>query len=666
MPVETESSETQGGTRPTTLTLFNYPSYELARIGERVQETRSLLYDLRNLQLSTHNLVQGEGAKKLGALEKTIRNSAEETNQLTFSATASAAYLMIYDELSQQGVDTNDIFDFYLRMLRFSIRATNITTAKMNGDAQKAQMVSIAHQQLANQTKELWEEETRQPAPSWYKPRAGQTWKTYFLVHDFPLYMEDFFTLYPDMPRMKNVKNAKLETLGVPDKDNLPDWLDEAGQNPPERQKVEQELRDDLEARKSSTEFIEQLATKYDYLRSRISDKLIRAILRIDARRRQWAGDTQQLDQLLLYLAATQSPFYAEFSIDHYDPSEYTLLGLLGSIVPHSVVHNRAFENFTSSSSIINRETMALWIEKKLMEGGIISSAKEGLTEQALNKILSLLDSIGDDDAQLGFTESLRATDQELFKALAYGIMPFLKFLSDPEIQYLKELVFEHSDEQVEVIIWEVAELIALHKEELWSAKDQSSDRTLRINFNHFHKFAKSWIRSYGPMALSELLETVDTTGQTTLIDTNPDSEQPGEPQELMEVSEAIQEASTIAEKGNLSDWSLKYTTNRSLEEKMFVEIPGEGLQDRIIALDLFMRRSSISCSVGAESVIKALNWLVTVPDEVEWLRISKTIGGDRFKKLKRQAVRILYSMDRTKNEIVFFVHQKKADTYGF
>lgn len=140
-------------------------------------------------------------------------------------------------------------------------------------------------------------------------------------------------------------------------------------------------------------------------------------------------------------------------------------------------------------------------------------------------------------------------------------------------------------------------------------------------------------------------------------------------PKQVTTISDVQGDIETTREEvaqGNLLAWHIFYTDNKSLDDKHLVEIGGSTLKEREETLEALRIKEQIPLSIKPGSVIRALDWLVTVPQDVEQVRIRKDIGGEEFKKLKRGDLRILYQMRPPEKAIIFFLHQKQAWTYGF
>lgn len=232
----------------------------------------------------------------------------------------------------------------------------------------------------------------------------------------------------------------------------------------------------------------------------------------------------------------------------------------------------------------------------------------------------------------------------------------------------VEEFLKEYAGQSVEFFIWEISELLA-DKIKKSSSPDESAKRIL----SEVSRFSGTFLRKNWQWAYDRLkieLEEIDKGKSiaedlelTTIIPDNSDRTQDGTQQGMFE---SVDKSIAILREGNLSGWKLYYSDNKSIDPKHLVSIEGDALVEREKALEDFITKNQISSSIKPSSVINAFDWLVTIPKNIEEVRIAKDINGERFKKIKRGAVRIFYVMDEAKKQIIFFLHQKQAMSYGF
>ncbi|MFH0936881.1 MAG: hypothetical protein V1808_01150, partial [Candidatus Daviesbacteria bacterium] len=334
-----------------------------------------------------------------------------------------------------------------------------------------------------------------------------------------------------------------------------------------------------------------------------------------------------------------------------------------------SKAHEKVIKTLTDSGVIsFSKEAIALWIDKNLRTGGIIKEAKDTVDLKSI-KLIGLLFEF-DSAKQQEELLDLKEFDKKAFKALNYDLLPLTIYLSLTECSFFQELLEEYKDEPLERFIYDLAEVLSSKIKN----KDVPQLKQVGITLNHIKEHTCSWLRNYWQWAYQQIQqqfipikEIIPVEKQENQIFTSkpPISEVQTQLSDAHEIQEINTEIEAI-QQGNLKGWHLIYTPNRRLDDNSNIEIPGNTLEEREISFRQFIVRNSISCSIKPESIIRAFDWVVTVPQQTEQIRIRKEIDGETFKKIKRGAVRIFYSLDTDNKIITFFTHQKKSYYYGF
>ncbi len=640
----------------TTLTLFQYPEFMLEKNRDEYMKASDLV-DNFTVILTAINRVSDESGVHTDKLTERLQSLNEDKRIIESSITTGAAYIKLHDELSRIGVTDSDILSLFVRFVKLNTNLTRLVQEGANYDANTLALFNLTHNPFGSQYNEILETQAGL-APSWFNGRNRNEWLNFVRVHStFPSYLSRFSDEYPQFPRLV------YPNIGLSSKDCYPDWLNEVDLKVPERIIVEQELVEDINESSMIDKQIIDIRRQYAYITSVMVDKIKKVLMRIETKRREYLGPLDNLARLVTYLAIVSNPNYTECKLE---PQAIQTAGDLEAIIVNKLYSSEnKFKEFIESERIFNKESLGLWIEEQLGISKIIKLASDPIDSRIFNLLEILFSSATDPGGTL--SENLikiRGEDKKVFEVLNYGLRPFLSMLSEDEIGYLKELSLDLQEQPIEPLIWEMAEFISGYKKDLFEkGRDQNPEnRTLRINIKHFRDFTNTWIRRNWQACVFELRARL--FGQEIITDLSEAT-----PTELVteapEISEAEYEFNQ-SEQNHLVGWRLRYTENISFDDKYHIEIEGDTLAERTKFLDKYLREQNISCSIGAGSVINALNWVVTSPDEVEWIRIAKTIGQNRVKKLKRKGVRIFYLLDKKEMELVFFVHQKKAYGYGF
>lgn len=214
----------------------------------------------------------------------------------------------------------------------------------------------------------------------------------------------------------------------------------------------------------------------------------------------------------------------------------------------------------------------------------------------------------------------------------------------------------EYNGTTTEHFIWDMAELISSHikREKVQLTRSQLGA------LHYLSKFTATFLRNHHNFLLRELhkslqdnfFEQEELKPKDSLITAN--------------LQEEIESTTEEIAQGNLAGWHIFYTDNKSSDEKHLTEIGGKTLEERELALQELFSKENVSFSIKPGSIVRVFEWLVTVPEEVEQVRIRKNIGDEVFRKIKRGSLRIFYQMSWEKKDLIFFVHQKQAWGYGF
>ena len=412
----------------------------------------------------------------------------------------------------------------------------------------------------------------------------------------------------------------------------------------PTIEQVEKELTEDREQEAKILEGLQKIVNQIIYLDSYISEKGEKSMERLRAFVNEQFADFQNFAELILVLKVFDSENMAETAMD-------------------------IMQSFTENKNlVVNDEPIALYIEKKLREGKIIDSVQEHITPSLIEVFTSVLEHI---KAQKNGNTSkneflaLKTTNKKAFDALNYGIKPFLEILSLDEISFMQELLKDSNGIPMESFIWDMVSLISLRFENI-SSLDELSEKQ-RGAIYYLNKFTTSFLRNHLAWAYEQIRQALHDEDQDKK--TTPGSHQQVFEQRTLlpdDLQKEIDDTIEDIQQGNLMGWRIFYADNRSLDSSHVAEIGGKSLTEREQALQEFFVQEGISATIKPGSIIRALEWIVGVPEEVEQVRMTKAIEGKVFKKVKRGKARIFYILDRDQEIIVFFTHQKKDWAYGF
>lgn len=597
---------------------------------------------------SAYTQLQDEYKNRLETLKQTELDLVVEMLELQSSISCSKAYLKMKEELTKKGLTDKEIINFFRFCLEINC-ARYKKTDSMSGFPQVKPSYNVSERAYESLEKMM----LRYPYPKWFKGNLPQWCEFVDVYSNFAYYLKN--------------KQQTQKTLSSREKtipyftflDELPDWFLDLNGSIPDVDQVKDELEQDLESRSKLLSMIEKINEYASLIKNMSDQKYLKANMWLLKRKSRTFPKVSTFAELILYLEATNQICDWELSIESMEKIDTTTL-FRYKLSPETA-RKRAVEKFINEHSLVSKEIIALWLEKQFQESKIIKSVKETPSPEFMKFFEKLLSDFRDPRSN---TESnkLKESNKKLFYLLVYTFYPLIKSFSVNEISYMKELL--HTPEtNYEEIILEFAGILSTNQF-LHILQESSLREDTKIP-TEIKQHAKKWIqnnwsRMFGELQKSICADKNEKDDMSRELHIEPLSKETGEL--AYDLSQSMQNSQA----GNLGGWKMKYTLDQRLNPQSLLQIPGDTLEEREKMLSHFLEQNNIPLTIKPGSIIRALDWLVTVPEEVEWLRIKKTIDGTVFRKLKRQRMRIFYSMDTENKEITFFLHLKKAWQYGF
>ncbi|MDP3988026.1 MAG: hypothetical protein Q8P80_02685 [Candidatus Levybacteria bacterium] len=647
---------------PTTLHLFRYQGGELRTVKGHYNTSSKFKGELYSAQHAMNGL-RGEIALRIDRMKETLKEMDEEFMVAQSSKTCSAAYLKLLDELSQQGLTPQDIFGFFQLCLEINTAVAEDFDIKVdkfgyNATIRDTLLIKKRREDIFNT---LSEQKLQTPA-QWFHGNKKE-WVDYVESHVFMGYLN------PDFD--EKFKQISLKEMGILSgetrKRGHPDWLIEEEDRPPSPNLVEQELAEDTKSAERIKQQREHIVKQSEYLVGVYAQRSLKGCARFEGLRRALISSTQSFTNFIITLDALRDVIAYKATpkeIEMMSPKQLSQVKIAAEKAHEQLIQNFAKER----NKVINKETVALWIEEKLRKDGLISTADDIIDEKLAEKLGFIFPTVKENKDDLGELENLKTTDKKAYSALRYDLCPLLFVVTEDELSYFQELTEIYRNNKIEPFIWDLAEVItsAINRQQ----NEKSNPKQTQITITHLQDFASSWIRKHWQWAYQQIKQRVNKSptlelnlpreANESLISLQNSEKETAK--EIEEIEVAIEEV----KQGNLKDWRIYYTPDRKTDSSSLIEINGSSMQEREEIFNRFIKTNSISCSIKPESVIRALEWVVGVPREVEQIRMSKNVSGEVFKKIKRGAVRILYSMNKDSKTMIFFVVQKKAWHYRF
>ena len=634
---------------PTSLNLFRFNRQQLEGAKDQYQVFDQFKREFTTAQRAFLRLSE-DIKKRWKGLEQVADELTDQYVSIRSSKTCGAVYLKMHEELSGRGVADDEIFEFFATCLKINTLDSERYLDADGTGSYGGRLLAIMEGKRVNYFANLVNEHSGEP-PVWFG-KSKNDWRGFVASHAW------FFSyLNPDhvgrLLRGSLSRDERENLLGTTRSDGFADWFTEKN-GLPSRAEIEEEMAGDTkELEDNRLRYQQDLRQRKIFLQL-YDQKFKKVAIRFEERRRELPGSISNFATLLMFLDVTKDVIVYEADLQKV-ASDATSKQLLASEVSARAAREKMIETFCERA---RKELVALFIERKLREGKIIDNVQESI-DKSSNLYQWMLDEIIQIRPNLQF-QALKGTNRRAFSVLNYEIKPILEVLSSGELEYLQDLLKEYSSYPLEMAIWEMAEVIALHLDRTESGGFLQQGQ---VAIGHLKEFSKRFLKNHWQWVYQQLQASLLSGPWEKVLPVKElEVEEPGVPIEVHELETEFREIN----RDNLHDWQLYYTKSRNLDPGSLVEISGETIDEREEKLGQFIGINNIACSVGPGSVIRALDWVVTIPEEVEQWRGNKQIGETVFGKIKRGPVRIFYVVDQAKREIIFFVHQKKAYTYGF
>lgn len=659
--VELQTHEEQSVLLPTTLNLLRLKEPERNKLQSKLESTQ---------QLTNNSIIALESLGRFVATVFRTGTRLVETRgevedliaNLESSAACSLVFLKMREELPN--LSSEEVLDIFTRCIYINVEILHLFGQNNSNRTKTRQSLFLetvsmlnSRNKIKTETDEINVRIAGDP-PKWFDG-STQSW------HHFVFSHADFVKiLNPNLKRtrgnmMKLIENSD-HALGFLRLDEYPDWLE--NKEPPTDDAVQQELDEDTNGITKATQKIEAIGRQENYVFENLSQKMDKTTTWLETQMQKlFPSEPKNVfwDQILM--------LNVEDTILKHSYEERKHLPL-----PEERYIDTIIKEFTDGSDpAANPEPVALFLETTMRKSGIIKDAKTPVNDTIVELFNTLIDSMrteGKEDPSFIKFQDLKNINHKVFKALNYSIKPLLAIMTSDEINYLRELLGVSKGDPIESFIWEIAELTSSHFKREQNAESEETKQLKDIAANLIRKPMAAFLRNYWRWTYEQLERSL--TGLSTSFVSLPSSQavdllkpsDPLTPPEVQEIQSSIKELN----QGNLGGWQIFYTDNKSLDERHLTKVGGETLEEREEALQKLLLREWHSPSIKCGSIIRAFDWLVTVPEAAEQMRGKKDVAGETFGKLKRQAIRIFYNMDRQKKKIIFFLHQKQAWSYGF
>lgn len=649
---------------PTTLHLFNYTGPHLEWAKTRTIEACQFRGQvLRSTKVARKFNEEIEGFRT--RLGKTEEDLVTEIRAVRTAQVVSAACLRLQDVLPAQGLQADKVWDFFRMCVRINVSFWSRLPPGGNFyiSPQDGSIECMSQREGGRLWNTAIREEAKAP-PVWFGSDVKK-WHAFVSAHASFLYFLNPELYLTKAEGGKGSREKIQGSLGRVYPDLLPDWVFEEEALP--REKVEQELAENKWAETEHMARYHKAVENHNQYVGRFLQKNVRLSARVEEWIRELFPTIPTFLEMILFLGAT-----AGISRFKMDPEE----------IRHSTfqeISDQRVDYFTAQAAIVNgfigypctglgKESVALWLERKLQEGKLMGSAQEKANSELIWALRGILEDISNcvESPVQSFLREWREQHRPGFRALFYGIRPLMEILSAEDIKLLAELAPLYDGQQIEGFIWNSAELISTTVRN--DPKRELSDQGVAV-VGELRKHTAHWFARHYKWAFSELqklaasshLACINEGGiregvQEDLSEAELVITAPHLSSEIQEMQRAIREI----QRGGLDEWTLLYAPKRHFGGSLEM-IEGQTLQEREQALRDYLGRHHISQTVKVGSIIRALEKIVQRPEEIEKAKETIYLDGIACKKERRGGERIYYVLDRMRQIVTFFLDVKKA-----
>jgi len=650
---------------PTTFNPFRYKDERLSSLRDTAFGANNLQENITRVVSSIDNLLDKRD-QTLERLSQTRLELGSQYVNIKSSISCGLVYLQMLEELKE--LSPQQLFDFF----KFCLKINNLiskswldTISKQSYNETMISNLSALSSEKDNHPnrKRILDKMSGYP-PKWFQGKHA-AWEEFVASHaDFTTYLNDMEIFEKVIKGSLSLKerekiNQEGKYYGLTMEGEFPDWFLQDNGKLPTKEEVEQELEEDKAQQRDNQKTRQQITQRMEYTIDRTLEKFKKAVVMLRKKEQEVFPQIGSFPGFILFLRATGERI--ELSMDNETLLKMTYDEIENYIKRHVLnpgkSRERAIRNFVESPEFLtNPEPIALFLEKKLREGNVIRSAQDKIEDNFIDRITGICD-----DTPSSKVQELRNHDKKTFRALVYDLKPILDALPAEAKSYLKELIQVSSGSPTETIIWEIAILLSSGFKD-GVPKDAKSNSGF---IKDIKNFTSSLLINYWDKLYQELQKSLQDDKKEKAVDLDLPSIRDQQEQVAIET----QEIDTITEElgqGNLAGWQLLYTTNRSPDPQHLKEIGGKTMDEREEELRKFLVQEHIGASIKPGSIIRAIEWLVTMPEKIEYLRNKKEVNGNDFLKAKRGPVRIFYRLSQEEKRFIFFLHQKQQMSYPF
>lgn len=616
---------------PTELTLFRNNQVENSKKVDKSEYLRSVLLVNYNHAVNI--------SREFQEREKKVRTKTVDVVSLEFEhasyISASASYLKLWEEFSKHNISQQDFKEYFIKCFYINSETVTRLDQKDWKEKERANMEIVINSKSKVRNREKIAARVAGKPPVWFNGNTSEWIKK--------IATDSIFSALFDATINPYIAAEVTSVIGFTEHESIPDWMENLDTKNPSLEEVELELSDDQKELGYLKAHTQKMKNSLERMRDFYFDQFIKTVKKSEEFRRSMMPVNTRMSDIVSFLHAVEDR--SEFKIETWG-SNPSPEDLRKSGVGYAEWIDKYYKSLNELPA--SEEFIAIWMENKFKEAGLNVST---IITEDIAEELTLFEER--DEEKL---KTYKESNKKMYYNLNNEINPLLRLASVDEREYLKQLIKESQGLSLESVIWEFSYLISRNQ---FDANDRNQEKS----FKEIKRTGELWLRRNWMWAFNELRRASSNEEKS---EERQFAAGDGEDQEIEKLDQQNEEDAISEKEGTLSDWDIQYSTNRRIQGSGLVNIHGNSLDEKQERLEELLLKEGHQVSIKSSSVINALDWVATIPDEIYYMMPKMNVDGVDFTKVKRGAVRLLLKRDKENKNIVFFLHQKKAMNYRF
>lgn len=624
-PVELPQDHT-----PTSLDLFRFSSETYATVRDHMQTAQRFRDNFTRIEQTFSDYMAAFQARSERIFDARELFTQQYGN-LQHRIMASTAFIRVAEHAGDMKATPEQIMEFFLSCIKVNDRIPPTVAglariqntlaaiaAQIQGPLGRRAGIDGLFNKLVSRT------------PAWFKG-PPQEWRFFATRH----------AIFPALV------DPGVDQIGATSVKARPDWLVRANGKPVNPEIAIAEYHDDKRQARTHRKTRPLFDKGIDAIVCKTQALAVQSAATVEEQRRTTLFPPQTFVDTVLLLSATQS--VAAYDSDPKAMREMTMDQLATHVISPDALQQKTVDTFTTPVETgLSRESVALFLEHRLKEAGLLQDAKQPTSTDQIAMVTMLLDVMehAHPDAQEIFS-LLKEYNAPAFVLLNGDIRALLGLLNRKQLQYFRGFLNAQQGQPFEAVIWKIAEFVNERASVIHIANQPP---TTQQSIHAIQEYTAEWLRSHFQWATQALVEKVQPDKAKT---------QTAEKTIIEEQIDVIGKEIHVLEQGNFAGWNLVYYHE---SEDSYTPFSAGSLSQKAEELTTITNEKGLS--IDSQQVLLALEWLMAVP-LFESLVISKTDETDdqldkdpKMHTAKFGDLRLFYILDPQKKEFTFTVER--------